>query len=161
MTTTSNPGEVPLPYYSGHHFYFTLPHDQRAASSIELPRTEMRRQLDGGAISEATPGAPRYTLDNPEIIDRFHCLTGPSEQPVRLVRRSGDVAETVADERNSWPACELHRQLARGEVGRADEQFVLACRGVRFAIPGKVPATGPPTRRPRSAQSRGTKAGWT
>lgn len=83
--TTSNPGEVPLPYYSGHHFYFALPHDQRAASSIELPRTEMRHQLEGGAISEATTGAPRYTLDNAGIIDQFHCFTGPSDQPVRLV----------------------------------------------------------------------------
>lgn len=83
--TTSNPGEVPLPYYSGHHFYFTLPHDQRAESSIELPRTEMRRQLPDGAISEGQAGAPRYTLDNNEIIDKFHCFTGPSDQPVRLV----------------------------------------------------------------------------
>jgi galactose mutarotase-like enzyme len=83
--TTSNPGEVPLPYYAGHHFYFALPHEQRAQSSVELPRTETRRQLDDGALTEGTPGAPRYRLDNEAIIDRFHCFPGPSEQPVRLV----------------------------------------------------------------------------
>jgi galactose mutarotase-like enzyme len=83
--TTSNPGEVPLPYYTGHHFYFALPHEQRGISSVELPRTEMCRQLDDGTITEATPGAPRYMLDDPAIIDHFHCFPGPSEQPVRLV----------------------------------------------------------------------------
>ena len=83
--TTSNPGEVPLPYYTGHHFYFALPHDQRTQSSIELPRTEMRHQLPDGAISEAQAGAAHYTLDNAGIIDQFHCFTGPSDQPVRLV----------------------------------------------------------------------------
>ncbi|MDR5751095.1 MULTISPECIES: aldose epimerase [unclassified Caballeronia] len=82
--TTSNPGEVALPYYAGHHFYFHLPHDQRASSSVELPRTEQRHQLPDGSISEAVPGAPRYTLDDPSIVDRFHCFTGPSDQPVRL-----------------------------------------------------------------------------
>ncbi|MDR5831704.1 aldose epimerase [Caballeronia sp. LP006] len=82
--TTSNPGEVALPYYAGHHFYFHLPHDQRAQSSVELPRTERRHQLAGGAISEATPGSPRYSLGDASIIDNFHCFTGPSDQPVRL-----------------------------------------------------------------------------
>ncbi|WP_250492610.1 aldose epimerase [Caballeronia sp. GAWG1-1] len=82
--TTSNPGELALPYYAGHHFYFHLPHDQRAQSSVELPRTERRHQLPGGAISEATPGSPRYSLGDASIIDNFHCFTGPSDQPVRL-----------------------------------------------------------------------------
>jgi galactose mutarotase-like enzyme len=83
--TTSNPGEVALPYYAGHHFYFHLPHGERAASSIELPRTERCHQLPDGSISEALPGAPRYPLDDPAIVDRFHCFTGPSDQPVRLL----------------------------------------------------------------------------
>jgi galactose mutarotase-like enzyme len=83
--TTSNPGEVPLPYYAGHHFYFQLPHDQRALSSVELPRTERRHQLANGAISEAEAGLPRYMISDPAIIDRFHCFTGPSDQPVRFI----------------------------------------------------------------------------
>jgi galactose mutarotase-like enzyme len=83
--TTSNPGEVPLPYYAGHHFYFALPHDQRGVSSLELPRTDTRRQLGDGSISEPQAGAGRYMLDDAGIIDRFHCFTGPSDQPVRLV----------------------------------------------------------------------------
>jgi galactose mutarotase-like enzyme len=82
--TTSNPGEVALPYYTGHHFYFHLPHGQRAESSIELPRTERRRQLPDGAISEPQTGQPRYSLGDASIVDTFHCLTGPSDQPVRV-----------------------------------------------------------------------------
>jgi galactose mutarotase-like enzyme len=82
--TTSNPGEVALPYYAGHHFYFHLPHDQRAESSIELPRTERCHQLPDGAISKAQTGKPRYSLRDASIVDNFHCLTGPSDQPVRV-----------------------------------------------------------------------------
>jgi len=83
--TTSNPGEVALPYYAGHHFYFHLPHEQRAASRVELPRTERRHQLEDGSISEAQPGASHYSLADPAIVDRFHCFTRPADQPVRLV----------------------------------------------------------------------------
>ena len=82
--TTSNPGEVALPYYAGHHFYFHLPHEQRTESHVELPRTERRHQLEDGSISEPQPGAPRYRLDDPSIVDRFHCFTGPSDQPVQV-----------------------------------------------------------------------------
>jgi galactose mutarotase-like enzyme len=83
--TTSNPGEVALPYYAGHHFYFDLPHAARKESSVEFPRTELRHQLPDGSISEPVTGAPHYRLDDPGIVDRFHCFTGPSEHPVRLV----------------------------------------------------------------------------
>jgi galactose mutarotase-like enzyme len=82
--TTSNPGEVALPYYAGHHFYLHLPHEQRAQSSVGLPRTENRRQLPDGELTDATPGKPRYSLADPEIVDVFHCLTGPSDAPVRV-----------------------------------------------------------------------------
>lgn len=82
--TTSNPGEVALPYYAGHHFYFHLPHGQRAESSVELPHTERRRQLADGSISEAEPGLPRYSLADPSIVDTFHCLTQQSDEPMLL-----------------------------------------------------------------------------
>jgi galactose mutarotase-like enzyme len=82
--TTSNPGEVALPYYAGHHFYFHLPHTQRAQSTIELPRTERCHQLADGAISEGTPGNSHYSLGDASIVDNFHCFTGPADQPVRV-----------------------------------------------------------------------------
>ena len=36
--TTTNTGDTRLPYYAGHHFYFTLPHTQRGETTLELPR---------------------------------------------------------------------------------------------------------------------------
>ncbi|CAH2786877.1 MAG: Galactose mutarotase and related enzymes [uncultured Paraburkholderia sp.] len=82
--TTTNTGDTRLPYYAGHHFYFTLPHTQRGETTLELPPTESRRQLPDGSITAAEPGEPKYTLDEARIIDSFHCLTGKPDQPVRL-----------------------------------------------------------------------------
>ncbi|MFL9983753.1 aldose epimerase [Paraburkholderia sediminicola] len=83
--STANTGDTRLPYYAGHHFYFTLPHAQRAETSLELPPTERCYQQSDGSISTAEPGAARYTLDEARILDRFHCLVGAPDQPVRLV----------------------------------------------------------------------------
>jgi galactose mutarotase-like enzyme len=83
--TTANTGDAPLPYYAGHHFYFALPHAMRGETVLELPRTERRFQQPDGSISNATPGEPHYTLDDPRILDRFHCLEGAPSRPVRIV----------------------------------------------------------------------------
>jgi galactose mutarotase-like enzyme len=82
---TTNTGDTALPYYAGHHFYFTLPHTQRAGTVLDLPPTQRRHQQADGSISPATPGEAHYTLDDPRIIDRFHCLDGMPTRPVRLV----------------------------------------------------------------------------
>ncbi|RKP52229.1 aldose epimerase [Trinickia fusca] len=82
--TTTNRGDEALPYYAGHHFYFALPHTVRAQTTLELPPTERRLQREDGSIAPAVSGAPRYTLDDPEIHDRFHCLTSIPSEPVRL-----------------------------------------------------------------------------
>ncbi|WP_144108674.1 aldose epimerase [Paraburkholderia sp. BCC1886] len=82
--STTNTGDTRLPYYAGHHFYFTLPHTQRASTTLDLPPTERRFQQADGSISAAEPGEPRYTLDEARILDRFHCLVGEPDQPVRL-----------------------------------------------------------------------------
>jgi galactose mutarotase-like enzyme len=82
---TTNTGDTALPYYAGHHFYFHLPHTQRGESVLELPRTERRFQLPGGAISPAEQGAPSYSIGDATIIDRFHCLVGVPDRPVKLL----------------------------------------------------------------------------
>jgi len=83
--TTVNTGDTALPYYAGHHFYFVLPHTQRGETVLELPPTQRRYQQPDGSISAAEPGEARYTLDEARILDRFHCLDGVPDQPVRLV----------------------------------------------------------------------------
>ena len=82
--STSNRGDTPLPYYAGHHFYFALPHTLRAETTLALPPTARRRQLEDGSIGNPEPSAASYTLDDPQIIDRFHCLQGVPTPPVRL-----------------------------------------------------------------------------
>ncbi|WP_116141436.1 aldose epimerase [Trinickia diaoshuihuensis] len=82
--STTNLSDTPLPYYAGHHFYFALPHTLRGETTLALPPTERRRQLEDGSISAPEPGAARYALSDPLIHDRFHCLQGIPEAPVRL-----------------------------------------------------------------------------
>ncbi|MDQ9476245.1 hypothetical protein RF074_11650, partial [Serratia marcescens] len=83
--TTTNRGDTPLPYYAGHHFYFALPHGERADTRLELPPTRRCHQRADGSISPLEPGEARYRLDDPEILDRFHCLDGTPSTPVRIV----------------------------------------------------------------------------
>ncbi|MFC5427209.1 aldose epimerase [Paraburkholderia denitrificans] len=84
--TTTNRGTEPLPWYAGHHFYFALPHAQRAQTTLELPPTTRRHQLPDGSISAVEPGEAQYRLDDPGIVDRFHILNPtPPSAPVRMV----------------------------------------------------------------------------
>ena len=83
--STANTGDAPLPYYAGHHFYFALPHAQRGVTTLELPPTMRRYQEPDGAIAAAVPGMPSYTLDDPVIHDRMHCLEGAPDRPIRLL----------------------------------------------------------------------------
>ncbi|WP_321787517.1 aldose epimerase [Paraburkholderia sp. J94] len=84
-----------LPYYAGHHFYFALPHAQRGSASLTLPRNVYRHQLADGTTTAPTPGATRYRFDDPQIVDRFHCLDGEPERTVRIemptLRRAIDI----------------------------------------------------------------------
>jgi len=82
--TTSNTGTTRLPYYAGHHFYFTVPHDSRGESTLSLPRTFARHQRPDGTLTDPVVGEPRYLFDDPQIHDRFHCLDGTPGVPVRI-----------------------------------------------------------------------------
>jgi galactose mutarotase-like enzyme len=82
----TNTGTDPLPWYAGHHFYFALPHEQRAQTTLELPPTVSRRQLPDGSISRAVAGAAQYRLNDPDIVDSFHVLDPtPPAAPVRMI----------------------------------------------------------------------------
>ncbi|UDM51259.1 aldose epimerase [Cupriavidus sp. MP-37] len=87
---TTNPGTQRLPCYPGHHFYFALPHAQRAAATLTLPATERRRQLPNGSPGPAESGEPAYQLADPRLQDTFHVFRGsPAAQlamPGRQVR---------------------------------------------------------------------------
>lgn len=103
--TATNTGSDPLPWYAGHHFYFTLPHGQRAQTTIELPPTVRRYQLPDGSISPTEAGAAQYRLDDPQIVDRFHVLEPtPPATPVRMIAPGlGRVVTIELDRPGSMP----------------------------------------------------------
>lgn len=79
---TRNTGDVPLPYYAGHHFYFALPHALRAASRLTLPPTLRCAQRADGSISEPAVEARVYCPGDPQIQDQFHLLQQDAPQGV-------------------------------------------------------------------------------
>lgn len=85
VANTGSAGTAPLPYYAGHHFYFTLPHGQRDATELHFPDTIIRSQLPDGTIAPALPGKPVCRVSDPDIHDRMHCLQGRPAGPVRIV----------------------------------------------------------------------------
>jgi galactose mutarotase-like enzyme len=85
--TTENTGSARLPYYAGHHFYFTLPHAQRGDTVLSLPRNAYRHQRPDGSITAPQAGQTRYTFDDPAIVDRFHCLDGIPQHAIRIDAR--------------------------------------------------------------------------
>jgi galactose mutarotase-like enzyme len=103
--TAINTGTDPLPWYAGHHFYFALPHEQRAQTTLELPPTVRRYQLPDGSISPAEAGAAQYRLDDPQILDRFHVLEPtPPAAPVRMIAPGlGRVVTIELDRPGSMP----------------------------------------------------------
>lgn len=69
---TSNSSRTSLPYYAGHHFYFSIPHRERADWKIELPCRTWGRQNPDGTPQLYPAENTATTLADPDIIDRFH-----------------------------------------------------------------------------------------
>jgi galactose mutarotase-like enzyme len=79
---TTNRSERAMPYYPGHHFYFSLPPTLRETSTIHLPPNRRHTFLPDGAISVPEHGLTSYRFSDPQIEDRMHILT--SQQDVRM-----------------------------------------------------------------------------
>lgn len=67
----TNPGDKPLPYYAGHHFYLALPHQERADWMVDLPCKAWGRQAADGSIIREKSTSDHLSLADPAIIDRF------------------------------------------------------------------------------------------
>jgi len=85
--TTTNRGTQPLPYYAGHHFYFTLPHEKRKEAILDLPCKQWGRQLPDGAIDFFPAEEDSFSLADDRAIDRFQI--GPSPEGVTLKHPDG------------------------------------------------------------------------
>lgn len=68
---TTNTGNTSLPYYAGHHFYFTLPHRERADWTLQLPCASWGRQTSDGSIIHEKAKEDLLHLDDPALVDRF------------------------------------------------------------------------------------------
>jgi len=83
---TTNPGEEPMPYYAGHHFYFNVPANERADWEVEIPCKEWGRQDDQGNIHMEPAASPVMQLADWDIVDRFS--VHPTAGEVTLRRKS-------------------------------------------------------------------------
>jgi galactose mutarotase-like enzyme len=68
---TANIGDASLPYDAGHHFYFAVPHRERADWTLHLPCEAWGRQTADGAIVREEVKTDVLRLDDPSPIDRF------------------------------------------------------------------------------------------
>lgn len=85
--TTANRGDKPMPYYAGHHFYFSLPRAKRPQALLNLPSEQWGRQLADGSIDFFPAEQDSFTLDDSNAIDRFQI--GPAEEGVSLKHPDG------------------------------------------------------------------------
>jgi len=69
---TTNAGSDALPYYAGHHFYFSIPRDERKDWNIILPCSRWGRQDKVGEIDFFPAQKTQISLDDADLIDRFH-----------------------------------------------------------------------------------------
>jgi len=69
---TTNHDNQPLPYYSGHHFYFAVPHQMRADWTLQLPCAGWGQRGENGAVIREKATSDTFLLADPTAIDRFH-----------------------------------------------------------------------------------------
>jgi galactose mutarotase-like enzyme len=69
---TTNLGDVPLPYYAGHHFYLAIKHATRADWEITLPCKTWGRQNIDGSPRLCPAQNTVTTLADDDLLDRFH-----------------------------------------------------------------------------------------
>jgi galactose mutarotase-like enzyme len=81
--STQNLGDKAMPYYAGHHFYFSLPHGARDSTLLHLPPNQLQSLGGDGVLAPANTGETTYRLSDPRLQDRFHVLKRGGD--VRLV----------------------------------------------------------------------------
>ena len=69
---TTNNSDAPLPYYAGHHFYFSIPHGERKDWEIILPCGRSGVQNKDGSVEFLPMLKTQFALNDAALIDRFH-----------------------------------------------------------------------------------------
>jgi galactose mutarotase-like enzyme len=87
-TKNTGTGSQALPYYSGHHFYFSIPHSERPDWELALDSKKQVMQEPSGAIIPQSPSSTPFKLSDPTLLDSMHLLSTDSIQgPVFLRHR--------------------------------------------------------------------------
>lgn len=74
---TTNQSESPMPYYTGHHFYFNVPHDKRQHWKVNIPCSQTASQNSDGNITFNTKNMVESDFSDESLIDRFHIMEKP------------------------------------------------------------------------------------
>lgn len=90
--STRNTGDRPLPYYAGHHFYFALPHPERAQSRLVMPPASRVRQQPDGRLTPPESGDDNYVVSDARLQDTFHVLHGAGRVTLAMPARTIDIA---------------------------------------------------------------------
>ncbi len=97
----TNLGRDPIPWSSGHHFYFTLPWNEgttRADYIIRIPATKRLRQDSTGALIAGPTLQTNESLANPALVDTFHTALRSNEVVFGEKDRPGDVVVRLGAE---------------------------------------------------------------
>ncbi len=98
--------------------------------------------------ARAEPGEPSYTLDEARIHDRFHCLDGTPDQPVRIVAPGMDRIITIDLQRpgsvpwyavTTWTESRSRTSTASNR-GSACRTRSTTARDLRWLEPGQTEA---------------------
>lgn len=83
---TTNTGDKPLPYYAGHHFYFAMPHRERADWTLHLPCASWGQRGENGSVIHEKAAQDLLRLDDPAPIDRMQIKPKDSKATLHNTR---------------------------------------------------------------------------
>ena len=127
---TSNAGSGPLPYYAGHHFYFAIPHGERADWTLHLPCATWGRQSADGAIVREPALQGDLRLDDSAPVDRFQI--GPKEATITL--HNAQTGQRLALELNHPGALPWYAVTTWTETATSDFYCIEPWLGLPNAI---------------------------
>jgi galactose mutarotase-like enzyme len=90
----TNHDQVPLPWSAGHHFYFTVPWEEKTARSdylIRIPAGKRLKQDSTGHLVLGPALQVEEKLSNPDLVDTFHTALRGNEVVFGQKGRPGDV----------------------------------------------------------------------
>ncbi|MEM1060161.1 MAG: aldose epimerase [Verrucomicrobiota bacterium] len=89
----TNPGDDPMPYYAGHHFYFHVPHGDRGQWEVVCPCKEWGTQDERGEIHTRPAEGEVLSLADGGIVDRFQIQ--PTADEITLRNASTGAAAVI------------------------------------------------------------------